>query len=31
MHEKHPLLKKVDLETLKMLLVDSSVIYLNVG
>ena len=31
MHEKHPLLKKLDLETLKLLLVDSSVIYLNVG
>jgi len=31
LHEKHPLLKKVDLETLKLLLMDSSVIYLSIG
>lgn len=31
MHEKHPLLKKVSIDTLKTLLVDSSVIYLNIG
>ena len=30
MHEKHPLLKKVSIKTLKTLLVDSSVIYLKV-
>ena len=31
LHEKHPLLKKVDVETLKTLLLESSVIYLSVG
>ena len=31
MHDKHPILKKIELETLKSLLGDSSVVYLNVG
>lgn len=31
LHEKHPILKKVEVETLKMLLLESSVIYLSVG
>lgn len=29
LHEKHPILKKLQVETLKMLLQDSSVIYLE--
>lgn len=31
LHEKHPILKKVEVETLKMLLLESSVIYLAKG
>jgi len=31
LHEKHPLLKKIQVETLKQLLLESSVIYLSVG
>ena len=31
LHEKHPLLKKIEVETLKQLLLESSVIYLSVG
>ena len=31
LHEKHPLLKKIEVETLKTLLLESSVIYLSVG
>jgi len=31
LHDKHPLLRKLKLETLKLLLVDSTVIYLNIG
>jgi hypothetical protein len=31
LHEKHPILKKVEVETLKQLLLESSVIYLSVG
>jgi hypothetical protein len=31
LHEKHPLLRKVKIETLKLLLQDSTVIYLSVG
>jgi len=31
LHEKHPILKKIEVETLKKLLLESSVIYLSVG
>ena len=31
LHEKHPLLRKIEVETLKTLLLESSVIYLSVG
>lgn len=31
LHEKHPILKKIEVDTLKMLLLESSVIYLAVG
>lgn len=31
LHEKHPILKKIEVETLKLLLLESSVIYLSVG
>lgn len=31
LHEKHPLLKKVEVDTLKQLLLESSVIYLSIG
>lgn len=31
LHEKHPILKKIEVETLKTLLLESSVIYLSVG
>lgn len=31
MHEKHPILKKVELATLRSILNDSSVVYLNSG
>jgi hypothetical protein len=31
LHEKHPILKKIEVDTLKMLLLESSVIYLSVG
>jgi len=29
LHEKHPILKKLNVDTLKLILVDSSVIYLS--
>ena len=31
LHEKHPLLRKIEVETLKTLLLESSVIYLSVN
>jgi hypothetical protein len=31
LHEKHPLLRKLKIETLKLLLIDSTVIYLSIG
>ena len=31
LHEKHPILKKIEVTTLKNLLLESSVIYLSVG
>ena len=31
LHEKHPLLKKIEIDTLKQLLLESSVIYLSVN
>lgn len=31
LHQKHPILKKLDIETLKLLLTDSSVMYLKAG
>ena len=31
LHEKHPILKKIEVSTLKQLLLESSVIYLSVG
>lgn len=31
LHDKHPILKKLEVDTLKMLLLESSVIYLSVG
>lgn len=31
LHEKHPLLKKIDISTLKMLIQDSQVVYLGEG
>ena len=31
LHEKHPLLRKIEIETLKTLLLESSVIYLSVN
>jgi hypothetical protein len=31
LHEKHPILKKIEVDTLKLLLLESSVIYLSIG
>ena len=31
LHEKHPLLRKIEIDTLKTLLLESSVIYLSVN
>lgn len=31
LHEKHPILKKLQIETLKDLLLDGAVVYLNAG
>ena len=31
LHEKHPVFSKLDMETLKVLLTESSIIYLNEG